>query len=83
MKRSIKIVTHRSNVSVRKQKNRKKEEQRENQQLTAEWKTANRAVKVFPIRTGKPLQQIVFLPRTEKVSQVSNKPPQKIGSRRK
>ncbi|MFQ9151139.1 MAG: AI-2E family transporter [Blautia sp.] len=28
----------RSNVSVRKQKNRKKEEQRENQQLAAEWK---------------------------------------------
>ena len=29
----------RSNVSVRKQKNRKKEEQRENQQLASQWKS--------------------------------------------
>ena len=36
--------TH-SNVSIRKQKNRKKEEQRENQQLAAQWKTRQEAEK--------------------------------------
>lgn len=44
----------RSNVSVRKQKNRKKEEQRENQQLASQWKTLQENEKEASDETDSP-----------------------------